>query len=290
MKVLVTGGTGFIGVAVVKAIAARGHEVLACGHSSGTHCDLLDPRAAEELLKAELPEGLIHLAWNTSHGTYWTSPENLRWAGASLFLLEAFARYGGKRALIAGSSAEYRWDGEHTLSEFESALEPDSLYGSSKNALREILESWAPAAGVSLGWARLFCPFGPGEKVSRLIPKLISRLASGAVLDFDSGSLIRDFLHVDDLAEAFAALFDSGVVGAVNLASGEDTTIRQIVEWIASSFNAENRVRFGTQPDPLGLPLRVVADIRRLREEVGWSPPFSIAERIRQTCLTLKNL
>ena len=281
MKVLVTGATGFVGRNVTVSLERVGHKVVGVGRS---RLDLLNPAAVETFLEAERVEGLVHLAWDTTPGAYWETPENLKWAAASLFLLESFARHGGQRAVVAGTSAEYQWGGDADLDETCSSLRSASLYGVSKDSLRRLLEFWSPRAGVSLGWARIFCPFGPHEKSERLIPRLISRLQEGERIPFDSGSLIRDFLHVVELGDAFAALFDSEVQGAVNLASGEALTIREVVTIIGEVLGRLNQIEFNTLTDPEGQAPRIVASVERLRNEVNWCPSLTTRKRLAETC------
>ncbi len=294
MKVLLTGANGFIGKEVHRALLQGGHKVLApaSGHSAGDHSDkleLLNLESIERYLAKEKPQGLVHLAWDTTPGSYWDTSANLTWTAASLQLLEAFSRHGGKRAVLAGTSAEYQWGGDDLLCEESSIIAPDSLYGVSKDSVRRILESWAPGAGVSLAWGRIFCPFGPHEKEARLIPKLINKLRSGAEVPFDSGSLVRDFLYVEDLGSAFAALFDSEVEGPVNLASGEALTIREVLMTLGEALGRSEQIHFDALPDPEGQAPFVVASVKRLRDEVGWSPPYDTRQRLVETCQWWEN-
>ena len=288
MKVLVTGANGFVGRPTSNAIVERGHEVLAPAsrHSDPVNgLDLLDTEAVESYLRQYQPEGLVHLAWDTTPGAYWETPANLTWTAASLRLLESFSRHGGKRAVIAGTSAEYSWQTNASLCESRTPLEPSSLYGVSKDSLRRILEIWAPAAGLSLAWGRIFCPYGPNEKASRLIPKIITQLEFGETIPFDSGNLVRDFLHTEELGQAFAALFDSPYQGAINLASGEKLLIREIISILGKSLNRSGQIQFDQLPDPEGQPPCVVASIDRLKTEVGWTPSRSNRERLAETSL-----
>ena len=291
MKIFLTGSTGFIGRQVFNQLIKRGHEVVgsplnsnAPDSPSNQRIDLFDPVAVDNFLAGEKPDGLIHLAWDTTPGAYWESPANLLWTSSSLRLLESFARNGGRRAVIAGTSAEYSWDSPANLDEASANLQPNSLYGASKDSLRRILEAWAPSAGISLAWGRIFCPFGPYEKASRLIPKLILKLNTDEEMSFDSGSMIRDFLHVEDLGAAFAALLDSSVEGAVNLASGEAISIREVLTIIGDTLGKTDRIRFDDLADPEGQAPRVVASVDRLHHEVGWTPSLNTKQRLAETC------
>jgi len=293
-NVLVTGAGGFLGRQVVPALVRRGFTVHALdrreppgGALPGVtwhSVDLLDRCAVVAVLESLRVAGLIHLAWETTHGVYWQSPANLDWTAASLHLLRDFAQMGGTRAVIAGSSAEYKWGGDAPLDELITPLLPNSLYGRSKNALRDVIAAWAPGAGISWAWGRLFNIFGPNENPARLIPKVIRTLLQGNLLPFDEGLLVRDFLHVGDAGDAFAQLFQSRVQGPVNVASGEPLSIRELVTDISNYLAASGRVAFGTQSGQRDQPGRVVAAVRTLRDEVGWRPPVSLAQRLHETC------
>lgn len=292
--VLVTGAGGFLGRNVLPTLLRRGWEVHATSRhapsSAGAETvrwhevDLLDRAGVRSLVQTVRPAGLVHLAWDTTHGAYWKSPANLEWTAASLHLLHDFAAAGGRRVVVAGSSAEYEWGSEEPLDEMRSRLCPDSPYGACKNALRQIVEAWAPGAGVSWAWGRIFNLFGPEDKPVRLLPKVMRTLIEGKSLPFDDGRLVRDFLHVADAGDAFGALFASEVQGAVNVASGEPVAIREVVTTIASALGATGQLAFDAQPAPAGQPARVVAATARLRDEVGWQPAAGLAQRLGETC------
>lgn len=292
--VLLTGASGFLGAQVLNGLIKRGYRVHALGRQKIDGLDrtratwhptnLLDRDASRSLLESVRPEGLIHLAWETKHGHYWSSPSNLEWLAASLHMLLDFSRCGGKRVLIAGSSAEYQWGGLDDLNETGSPLVPDSLYGTSKNALRIVTEKWATDAGVSWAWGRYFNVFGPGEDPARLLPKVIRTLSEGTPFPFDSGALVRDFMHVEDAGDAVTALFQSEVNGPVNIASGEALRVRDVITHIANQLHARHLVGFNAQPDKAGQPARVVASVVRLRNEVGWHPKVNLEKRLNETC------
>lgn len=298
MKVLVTGAGGFIGKPVSKCLSQVGHNVYCLrtskdllksdNHLSMITADLLSPIEVTQLMNRHKFDGLVHLAWETTPKSYWESNENLKWVSASLHLLEMFRRNGGQRVIIAGSSAEYQWGEDLILDEYKSPKIPSSLYGVSKNALYSIIEKWATVNQVSWAWAHLFNVFGPFENKQRLIPKIISQLHSGVSIDFDDGLLYRDFLHVDDVGHAFTALLDSSVSGAVNIASGQSITIREVVTILGEITGRSNLLNFGSLNNFSG-PESVVAAVTRLKNEIGWSAQRSIHDRLTSTCKWWEN-
>jgi nucleoside-diphosphate-sugar epimerase len=98
-----------------------------------------------------------------------------------------------------------------------------------------------------------------------------------------SGDQIRDFMHVDDVAGAFAGLVDSDISGAVNVASGEPVAVRQVVDELAAAAGRPDLPRPGALPDREGDPPRLVADATRLLDEVGFRPRIGLAEGLRET-------
>ena len=158
------------------------------------------------------PTHLLHLAWDARPGLFWTSTENLRWVAASLGLYLAFAASGGRRAVVAGSCAEYDWS-HSELDEARTPLVPRTLYGEAKRALHTLLERAAAQSGVELAWGRLFFLYGPHEAEGRLVSDVARALLAGREARCSEGSQQRDFMHVADAGRAFAALVASDVTG-----------------------------------------------------------------------------
>ena len=289
-RVLVTGARGFIGRRCLPRLAAAGYEIHAVtrqpdpgsGRDIVWHrLDLFDAPEVRALVRKVLPSHLLHLAWVTEPGQYWTSPDNPRWLAASLDLLHAFHEAGGVRVVMAGSCAEYDWK-FGVCSETSTPLASATLYGASKHALSAKLESFSAQTGLSAAWGRIFFPYGPGEHPSKLIPSVINALLAGRPAPCSSGEQQRDFLHVDDVAGAFAALLDSAVTGAVNIGSGKATAVKVVVRAIADLLERPDLIQLGALPATTEPPL-VVAEIRRLREEVGWQNGISLDSGLRST-------
>jgi nucleoside-diphosphate-sugar epimerase len=280
-RVVLTGATGFVGRQALPALLAAGHDVHAVARRRGPdlpgvtwhELDLLtDPRAPAELR----PEVLLHLAWYAEHGKFWTSPENVRWVQATLALLEAFAATGGRRAVLAGTCAEYEWS--RAVYPEDAPRRPSTLYGASKHGLQVVAAAFAEQVDIELAWGRLFFLYGPFEAPARLVPSLVCSLLRGEPARMTAGTQRRDFLHVADAGAAFAALVDSGLTGPVNVASGEGVALRDLATLIARRTAGVELLEIGALPQRTGDPDSLVADVGRLRSELGWRPRIALEE------------
>ena len=236
--------------------------------------DLLDPDATARFVGELRPTHLLHFAWYAEPVAFWQSPENERWLAASVRLLEAFAASGGTRVAVAGTCAEYDWSGDGLLSEASTPLAPRTPYGEAKTALHAAAEEMS----LSLGWGRIFFLYGPHEDERRLVASVTRALLSGEPARTTHGRQVRDFLHVADVGDAFAALLDSGVERAVNIGSGERVAVAEVVQRIAALVGRPELVELGALEAMPDEPPLLVADVTRLRDEVGWRPSMSLDE------------
>lgn len=290
MRILVTGGTGFIGRWAAAALASAGHQVFVTSRKPAllAGCevivaDLLDPEAVEAALAIAKPEIVLHLAWYVEHGKFWNAAENLDWTIATIRLASAAQKAGVRRIVCAGTCMEYDLSQGRSCIEATTAIRPVTLYAVSKDAIRRIIEEFAATYGMEFAWGRLFFLFGPDEHPSRLVASIAASLLAGRPALMSSGTQIRDFTDVHDAGDAFAALALSKVTGAVNIASGQALQIRELAEEIRAAAGGIGELRFGALPDRPNEPASIVADIGRLRDEVGYRPVRTMQERLAET-------
>lgn len=292
-KVLLTGAAGFIGRHTIPLIIKSRYEVHAVDCAAQPflkkepslfwhQCDLLNTEQQKRLIAEVKPTHLLHFAWYTIPGKYWTSLENLRWVQASLDILMNFVNQGGKRAVLAGTCAEYDWSYGY-CSERTTPTRPSTLYGTCKHSLQEMLKHFSRQTGLSSAWGRIFFLYGPHEHPNRLVPTVIKSLLKGKPVRCSHGKQIRDFLFVEDVASAFIALLESDVQGPFNIGSGHPVELKTVVEWIANYLKHPELIELGAVSVSDNEPPLLVANIRRLTEEVGWTPNYPLEAGLKAT-------
>ncbi|MCA3365659.1 MAG: NAD(P)-dependent oxidoreductase [Roseomonas sp.] len=297
-RVLVTGATGFIGQHIPPLLQARGLEVHATARSAlpehqgiiAHGVDLLREDEAQRLVKDIRPAIIIHSAWYIAHGRFWTAPENIDWLEASTALAAYAAEAGTRRFVGLGTCAEYATEaGDDALPWPETRrIAPATPYGEAKAALAQRLAEMAAArARFGFAWARLFHLFGPGENPARLVPSIMIALREGREAQCASGRPVRDFISTQRCAAALAALAASNVEGPVNIASGAPISIAAMARLIAEIAGRPYLLRLGALADRPNEPAYMVAHTGRLRREVGFSAPVSLAAELRGLQLRL---
>jgi nucleoside-diphosphate-sugar epimerase len=290
-RILVTGATGCVGRQALPLLLEHGWDVHAVTLEPAPadlagpqwhEADLLDAGAARRVVAEARADALLHLAWSVTPGQWASALENLDWVAASLALGRAFRDAGGRRIVVAGSCLEYDWD-YGLCSERLTPCRPHTLYGTSKHALRLLLEAYSRETGVALAWGRIFFLYGPWEHPDRLIASVVRSLLRGERARCSHGRQIRDYLYAGDVAAALVALLESEVTGAVNIASGQAITLRELASRAGRLLQLEDRIDFGAIPAaPTDKPL-VVADVSRLSTEVQWRPRVTLDDGLGRT-------
>jgi len=286
-KVLVTGASGFIGRQCIPLLLDRGYEVHALYSKTKIPfakdviqhpINLLDVTKIEPLIKKISPSHLLHLAWNAIPGLYWTTNENIDWLQASLQLVKSFNTHGGKRAVFAGTCAEYDWN-DGFCSEEKTLLNPSTLYGKCKASLYKELQQQK----LNFAWGRIFFLYGPHEHEKRLVPTVINCLLNNQIAKCSHATQKRDFLHVKDVADAFVTLLESSLQGAINIGSGIDLPIKDITTKIGKILNLETLIEYAPKPAILTEPMILKPCTLRLFNELKWRPKINLDNGLNET-------
>ena len=264
MKILLTGGTGFIGSHFLNKALAEDHSILALRRTNKSIPRInlseqpqwldrqLDQVTAEELKGCDV---LVHLAAHTGNVPYDNHINCLTWNLIKVMDLFEQARVAGiKRFIVAGSCFEYGRSGErYDAIPTNAPLEPTNSYAASKAAASIALIQWANEYGLTLEILRVFHVFGEGELQSRFWPSLREAALAGQDFPMTQGEQIRDFLPVESVASTFlkrvviSSASPAGV-SIYNLSSGTPESIRSFAERWWDTLNASGRLLIGSIP------------------------------------------
>jgi len=269
-KILITGGTGFVGKQLVQELYRR-DVMLRLIVRKGKKNQLPITQEKIEIVETndlfsesvdwwkEQCEGIdtvLHLAWYAKPGKYLLSNLNTHCLHGSLNIAWGAIKADVRRFVGVGTCFEY--DLSVGVLSIETPLRPSTPYAASKAALYFSLEHWLKNNGIEFSWCRLFYLYGKGEDSHRLVPFLRSRLEKGEPAELTSGNQIRDFLDVVDAAKMIADLTLSIQTGPVNICSGLPITVRQLAEQIADEYGRRDLLVFGVRPDNIVDPPKVL--------------------------------
>jgi len=286
-RLLVTGGAGFLGARVVRSALRRGAHVTVMTRTPAPAprltnvsvarvvADVADADAVLAAFVEACPDLVVHAAgwphWRQDPAI--TLPMMRVHATGTACVLEAARKTAVRRTVLVGTAGEY---GDAPGPVAESHPErPIDTYSSSKLAATELGLVYDQSFRVPCTIVRPFVLYGPGEPPGRLFPSLFGAALRGAsILDLSPGEQIRDFVHVDDVAEAIlVAATDARAAGAViNLGTGVGVRLRDAAIMALSIAGSTVEPRFGALPYRPGEPPVLVADAERARALLLWDP------------------
>ena len=323
MKILVTGGAGFIGSAVVRLAVSRGHHVVnldaltyaACEANVAPvadspvyafeHADIRDRAALDRVFAAHEPEAVMHLAAE-SHvdrsidgplafidtnvlGTYTLLQEARRyWNGLSASAQESFRFHHISTDEVYGSLPH---DPAVKFTE-DTAYDPRSPYSASKASSDHLVRAWGETYGLPVLLTNCSNNYGPYHFPEKLIPVVILNALAGRALPiYGDGSNVRDWLYVEDHADALLTVLERGRVGrSYNIGGENEMSNLDLVRTLCAILDEARPKDMGSYADQItfvtdrpGHDARYAIDPGRIREELGWRPSVTVEEGLRRT-------
>jgi UDP-glucose 4-epimerase len=316
MRLLVTGGAGYVGSVAAAELVRAGHQVLVLDDLSTGHADAVPPGA--ELVQASITEAdpvladgvdaVLHFAARSLVAESVHSPQ-LYWqnnVAGSLALLESMRRHGVRRIVFSSTAATYG-EPEAVPIEESAPTRPTNPYGASKLAVDNMLTGYAAAHGFSAVSLRYFNVAGAlltdgvaiGERhetETHLIPIALQVAAGqrerlqihGTHYPTPDGSCVRDYIHVVDLADAHLRALDwtgahqghpnDGRHLICNLGSGAGSSVREVVQAVRRITGQQTPTE--DAPNRAGDPAVLVASNQRARDELGWQPTRDLEQMV----------
>lgn len=307
-RILVTGGAGYIGSVVADQLLARGHEVvvlddLSTGHRAAipdgatfVHAGIGDRAAVTALFARHPVHAIVHLAAFALVAESVANPEKYRTnnVAAARVLLDAAVAAGVRHFVFSSSCTVYGVPAAVPIAE-DARVAPMSPYGETKLEFERVLRDYAVRHHLPSVSLRYFNAAGATEQrgedhepESHLIPNVLAvALGKRAAVDVfgtdyptPDGTALRDYIHVDDLADAHLRALDVAPDGAVvlNLGSGQGSSVRQVVD--AARRITGHPIPAKDQPRRAGDPPALVAAAQRAAAVLGWRPRRSSLEEI----------
>ena len=296
MRVLVTGATGFIGSHLTRSLVQHGYEVYALIRPTADLWRIADVASSIQIVRGDLgsleklvpflnevrPRGCFHLAWYpVVPGKYLMARENFDMLEARIRLARYLTDAGCEVLVGAGTCLEYDTGFGH-LSE-STPSKPQSLYAATKLALGLATTHWATVTGLRVVWARLFQEFGPFEDERRLVPLVILSLLRNTPFRPLGGSQVRDYLPVEEVAEALRLLMESDVRGPVNIGSGMPISVLELARKIGDAMSRAHLIDAEGVSDEAAGPALICADNRYLQAQTPWRPRVTLERGLTRT-------
>lgn len=295
MRVLLTGGGGFIGSHACRDLVHAGHAVAVLSRSRRPwriddllgrigliQGDLADLEASAEQIRSFAPDAVVHAGWQGVGNQDRNAPgqvDNIGWMADLMALVH---EVGTRVFLGLGSQAEYGPKSDMIGPDDEPR--PTTLYGEVKLAAGRIGASLARQYGMRFVWMRVFSTFGPTDHPYWMIPGLIGDLLDGKKPALTAGDQLWDFLFVEDAARAIRlALETDGAQGVYALGSGAAPRLRETIEAVRNAIDPALPLGFGDVPYRPDQVMRLQADTAALRRDLNWEPKVCLEDGLRRT-------
>lgn len=305
-RIVVTGGAGFIGSHIVDVLVARGHEVhviddLSSGsranlaHTQGVQLHVVDMRTPEAcaLVERLAPDFVVHAAAQVSVRTSMDQPAldtDLNVTGLVNILAALRNRRGAHVVFLSSGGAVY---GEQVAfpAKEDHPINPESVYGLSKRVGEEYLEFWNRTWGVTSTSLRLSNVYGPRQNPhgeAGVVAIFCERLLGGKNITVNgTGKQTRDFVYVEDVAEAVGRAVDTRAIGQFNIGTSKETTIAHLAERLRDLTAPKADIAYGDAK--AGEQMRSCIDNSAARAKLSWTPRVDFWAGLERTVAWYKS-
>ena len=305
MRVLVTGGSGFIGGCLIPKLVGCGHEVYSLErYVTGRYVlgakamtvfgDLRDGFVIRKLVKDIQPDAVIHLAAISPVAYSYDHPQEILEVNTlgTINLAEACLRElsNFKHFLYAGTSEEYGDQDKFPTTE-DSELRPNSPYSVSKVAADKYLQYMRVAYNFPVTILRPFNTYGRRDNTHFIVERTITQMLQGKTIKLGDPQPVRDFMYVDDHADAYLACLDNEEArgDVFNFCTGHGVSIKELVDQIAELVGFDKEIVWGTIPArPLDIKT-LVGSYEKAKRVLGWEPKYTPEEGLRETIAFWRN-
>jgi UDP-glucuronate decarboxylase len=278
MKVLVVGGSGFIGNEICRKLNFEGFEVVNMSRNPGLvetvpHIfgDLRFPDSYEKWVTKFRPEVIIQTAWITDYLTHRQSAENLEYTSKTIRLAQFAENISVKHFIALGSSVEYGYQ-EFSCNAQNTKPQPFDLYGQEKFRVSRALKEIAINSHTRFTWARVFQAYGPGQEEHRFIPSAIKSLKAKNLIDCINPDLTLDWISSRDIASALLWTLFNDLPGEIDLGTSIGITVENTAKQIAKLLGASETLVTRSKSLSTQKISKLVADPEISLLASGWSP------------------